>query len=250
MRDHGQVVAHHDKGKAAAPAQFFQQVQHLGLHRRIERRRGFVQQQDLRLENQRARDRDALALPAGELVRVAKAETAAEPDFVERAFDARLGIRDVVDRQRFGQDPVDRLARMQRPYGSWNTICTSRRNGFVPGDGRAARRLASTPSSADSCTSRTVPDPTGASPQMARSTVDLPEPDSPTMPKLSPASTRNEVSATATNPPIRHAQVLRLDAHARARLYVVHSSGHSEENGHRRNPGEGRRSALEATSSA
>ena len=30
---------------------------------------------------------------------------------------------------------------------------------------------------------------------MARNTVDLPEPDSPTMPKLCPASTRKEVSA-------------------------------------------------------
>ena len=46
---------------------------------------------------------------------------------------------------------------------------------------------------------RTVPEPIGTSPQMARSTVDLPEPDSPTMPKLSPGSTRNDVASTATD---------------------------------------------------
>ena len=85
--DHREVVAHHDKGQAAAPAQLFQQVQHLGLHRRIERRRGLVQQQDLRLENQRARDGDALALPSRELVRIAKAEAGAEADLVERPLD-------------------------------------------------------------------------------------------------------------------------------------------------------------------
>ncbi len=48
-------------------------------------------------------------------MRIAKAEAGAKADFVQRPLDARLGVADVVDRQRLGQDPVDRLARMQRP---------------------------------------------------------------------------------------------------------------------------------------
>ena len=98
-------------------AQRLQQVQHLGLHRGVERRGRLVEQQDLRLEDQRARDGDALALAARELVRIAEAEAGAEADLVERALDARLGVADAVDRQRLGQHAVDRLARVQRAVG-------------------------------------------------------------------------------------------------------------------------------------
>src|SRR4051812_20693864 len=86
------------------------------------------------------------------------------------------------------------------PYGSWNTICTSRRNAFVPGSGA---RCASAPelASTDPTARRTVPEAIGASPHSARSTVVLPEPDSPTMPKLSPGATPSDVSAMATKRP-------------------------------------------------
>ena len=47
----------------------------------------------------------------------------------------------------------------------------------------------------------TFPCETGAKPQIARKMGDLPEPDSPTMPKLSPAATVNDVPATATKSP-------------------------------------------------
>ncbi len=70
MGDHRQVVANHDEAQAAPAAQLFQQIQHLGLHRRIERRRGFIQQQDLRLQDQRPCNRNALALAARQLVRI------------------------------------------------------------------------------------------------------------------------------------------------------------------------------------
>ena len=49
MSYHRKIVTHHDKRETAAPAQIFQQVQHFRLHRSIQRRRRFVQQQDLRL---------------------------------------------------------------------------------------------------------------------------------------------------------------------------------------------------------
>ena len=106
-------MADHDEGQAAFAAQVFEQVEHLGLYRRVERGRGFVEQHDLRLQDQCARDRDALALAARQLVRVTEAKSGAQPDFVQRAFDPGLGVADVVDGQWFGQDPVHGLARVQ-----------------------------------------------------------------------------------------------------------------------------------------
>ena len=99
-------------------AQRVEQVQDLRLHRDVERRGRLVEQQDLRLEDQRARDRDALALAAGELVRVAEAEATGRA----RPRRARCTIRasrvaDAVDRERLGQDAVDGVARMQRAVG-------------------------------------------------------------------------------------------------------------------------------------
>ena len=56
----------------------------------------------LRLENKRARDGHALALAAAELVGVAVAVLAAEPDLGEGGHDAALGVAEPVygDRER------------------------------------------------------------------------------------------------------------------------------------------------------
>ncbi len=48
-------------------------------------------------------------------MRVAEAEAVAETDLVERALDAPLAVGDTVDGQRFLQQAVDGLARVQRP---------------------------------------------------------------------------------------------------------------------------------------
>ncbi len=70
---------------------------------------------------------------------------------------------------------------------SW-TVCRSRR-------ARSPRApTTSTPSTA------IAPERTGASPTIARAVVDLPEPDSPTSPSVSPAPTWSETPSTATRP--------------------------------------------------
>ena len=74
MRHHRQVMADHHVGQAAALAQIVKQVEDLGLHRGVQRRSGFIEQQNLRLQNQGACNRHALTLPARELMRVAKAK--------------------------------------------------------------------------------------------------------------------------------------------------------------------------------
>ena len=106
-------MADQDEAQGPPRAQRFQQVQHLGLHRRVQRRRGFVQQQHGRLQDQRAGDGDTLALPTRQLVRVAEAEPCAQAHFVQRTFNALLLVTDAVDGQWLGQDAVHRLPRMQ-----------------------------------------------------------------------------------------------------------------------------------------
>ena len=65
-------------------------------------------------------------------------------------------------------------------YGSWNTICTRLRCG----------RSARAESFATSAPSIRIAPPLGSiSRAMQRATVDLPEPDSPTMPSVSPRRT-------------------------------------------------------------
>ena len=103
--------------RALAP-QRLQQVQDLRLDRDVERRGRLVEQQDRRLEDQRARDGDALALAAGELVRVAEAEARAEPDLVAAPRrSARPASSMPWMASGSAQDAVDRVARMQRAVG-------------------------------------------------------------------------------------------------------------------------------------
>ena len=70
-----------------------QQVDHLGLDRHVERRHRLVADDDLRPQRQRPGDADALALAAGELVRVPVDVVGVEADQVEQFLDPRAGGR-------------------------------------------------------------------------------------------------------------------------------------------------------------
>ena len=81
--------------------QFREQVQHLRLHRDIERRDRLVGYDQARMGRDRARNRDALPLSSGQFVRVAVEETAREIDAVEE-------LRHAIDDLRFrGETEVD-----------------------------------------------------------------------------------------------------------------------------------------------
>ena len=112
-----EVVADHQVGEAALGAQAREQVQHLGLHRGVERRGRLVEQQDLGLEHQRPGDGDALALAAGELVGVAEAEARVEADVGQRLQHAGVAAADAVDRERLGERRVDGALGVQRAVG-------------------------------------------------------------------------------------------------------------------------------------
>ena len=121
--DHRDVVADQQVGHCELLLQVLQQVQHLRLHRDVERADRLVGDDQARPRDQRARDRDALALAARELVRIALGVRAAQADRVERLGDARA---------RIGRAPSRRAAR--------------RRCGRRAGAGRASRTGPGTPS--------------------------------------------------------------------------------------------------------
>ena len=66
----GEIVRNEQIREAHATLQIAHQIQHLRLHRDVERRRRLVADQKLRLGGERARNRNALSLAAGELVRI------------------------------------------------------------------------------------------------------------------------------------------------------------------------------------
>ena len=68
-------------------------------------------------EDERARDRHPLALAARQLVGVAEPEARPEPDLVERALDAAVGLaapRQPVDGEGLHEHPVHGVARVER----------------------------------------------------------------------------------------------------------------------------------------
>ena len=84
MLDHAKVVRDEQIGDAALVLQVAQQVQHLRLHRDVERRDRLVGHDQAGIERQRPGDAEALPLAAGELERVFLRRLRAQPDPVQQ----------------------------------------------------------------------------------------------------------------------------------------------------------------------
>jgi hypothetical protein len=80
LRGDSQIMSDEQHRQPKPDLEVFQQLQHLGLNRDVERRDRLVGYDDLRVERQRPRDPDALALPAGKFVRVAFQRAGVEAD--------------------------------------------------------------------------------------------------------------------------------------------------------------------------
>ena len=97
--------------------QLVEQVDHLRLDRDVERRDRLVEQDQLRVDRERARDPDALALAAGELVRDSGSRCSGRRP--TRSSSLRLSVSiwpagDAAQLQRRRQDLADALARVER----------------------------------------------------------------------------------------------------------------------------------------
>ena len=88
---HGEIVGDEDVGEPQPLLQLHEQVHHLRLDRHVERRDRLVADDEARVERERAGDADALALAAGELVRIALGHVGQQAD---HARSARRRARD------------------------------------------------------------------------------------------------------------------------------------------------------------
>ena len=88
VADHGEVVRHKEIGEAIALLQVSQQIDDLGLDGDIQGRDRLVAHHKRRLHGQGPGNANPLALPAGELVRVALRQRSEQPDFGEECCDA------------------------------------------------------------------------------------------------------------------------------------------------------------------
>ena len=107
MPHHGQIVRDKEVSEPQFVLQIRQQIQNLCLNRHVERRNGLVGHHQLRAEHEGAGDGNALALAAGEHVRVALGKFRAQAHTLEHGAGALTSLR-------FAQCRIDGQRRLQR----------------------------------------------------------------------------------------------------------------------------------------
>ena len=116
-----EIVADEDVGQPEALLQRAHQVDDLRLDRHVERGDRLVGHDQLGLDRERAGDRQALALAAGEFVRIAARMVGPQPDQLEQLADAgaprRLVAGKSVKHQRLAQHGAHGHARIERGVG-------------------------------------------------------------------------------------------------------------------------------------
>ena len=187
MTDDAEVVRDEDVRQRELVLQVVEQVDDLRLDRHVERRDRLVGDDQARVERERARDADALPLAAGELVRVAVVVLGREPDDVHQLLHAPLGARSrdwPWMHERVGDDRADALARVERRVRILedHLHLAPQRAQRAPDELRDVAAVEQ-----DAC-----PSVSSCSRTRQRPSVDLPQPDSPTRPRVSPARTSSE----------------------------------------------------------
>ena len=87
-----EVVRDEEVRQREVALQRLEQVDDLCADRHVERRDGLVEDDHLRVQRERAREADALPLPAGELVREAVAVLGAQADRPQQLVHARAAL--------------------------------------------------------------------------------------------------------------------------------------------------------------
>jgi hypothetical protein len=93
MIDDGEVVGDEQVGEPEIGLQVGEQIENLRLHRNVERRGRLVADHQVGLHGQRAGNRDALPLPARELVRVTSGGRWIEAHLLQDGSDRRRALR-------------------------------------------------------------------------------------------------------------------------------------------------------------
>ena len=118
--DDREVVGDEDVGQTELLAQLLHQVDDLRLHRDVQGAHRFVRDDERGVRRERAGDADALALTAGELVRITRGVLGLEADAVEEVLDALLALlprEPEVQLHRTLDELLDRHARVQGAEG-------------------------------------------------------------------------------------------------------------------------------------
>ena len=116
VADHAEIVRDEEVGEPEPLLEVFEQVDHLGLDGHVERGDRLVADDELGVQRERPGHPDALALAAGELVRVAVGEAGVEPHRLEQLLDPLPQpppLRDPVLHQGLPDDAAHRHARIQ-----------------------------------------------------------------------------------------------------------------------------------------
>ena len=92
MMHHGQIVGDEQIRQPEAPLQILHDVQHLRLHRNIERRGRLVAHEELRVDCERAGDRNALALPPGKLMGIAITIRGVQSNLQQQVIDPESAL--------------------------------------------------------------------------------------------------------------------------------------------------------------
>ena len=112
----GKIVRDEKIGEVELALQSAHQIQHLRLHRDVERRGRLVADQERRIPGQRARDGDALPLASGKLMRKLHPVGAREADLLEQTRNARFdrgsALVAATRTERLGNDVDDAPARI------------------------------------------------------------------------------------------------------------------------------------------
>src|SRR5229473_2460983 len=188
---HREVMGDEEVSELPPLLQVGQQVQHLRLDGDVERAHRLVEHEELRLDRQGAGDTHPLALAARQLVRVALGEARVEAHLLEQRQDATFGLGpadETMDRERLGEGLPHGHAGIEGAVG------VLKHDLHPPPQGaELAWRSASTswPSSA------TRPASGSIRRRITRPTVDLPQPDSPTSPRVWPDPMANDTPSTA-----------------------------------------------------
>ena len=168
-----------------------QQVHDLGPHADVEGGNGLIEQQQFGAKGESPGDIDPLALAPGKFVGIAGQGRLVQTDLgqqLPRIFGWAARAIVAMNAEGFGDDLGDRHARVQGREGILEHGLHPPAQGAQPA--LEAPQMTSWPSK------ETVPEEGGMRPRIMRATVLLPEPDSPTSPRVSPRAMEKETRST------------------------------------------------------